>query len=144
MDKLTILLVEDKPSDVRLIVEAFKENKIHSNISVVGDGEEALKFLFKKGPYKDAPDPNIVLLDLKLPKKNGHEVLKKLKGTEELQKIPVIILSNSDAEKDIEKSYGCHANCYITKPFKMADFIDVVKDIEKFWLNSVKLPKLNK
>ena len=140
MKEITVLLVEDKPSDVRLVVEAFKENAIHSNISVVGDGVEALKYLFKKGSYKNAPTPGLILLDLKLPKKGGLEVLKKVKETSELNNIPIIVLSNSDAENDIKKSYNYMANCYITKPFKMADFIDVVKDIEKFWLNRAKLP----
>ena len=141
MAEVTILLVEDKPSDVRLVMEAFKETSLHTNMSVVGNGEDAINFLLKKGQYADAPRPDLILLDLKLPKKNGHEVIKKVRDTENISLIPIIVLSNSDADPDIQKAYKEQANCYITKPFKMSEFVEVVKLIEKFWLNHVKLPK---
>ena len=141
MSMPTILLVEDRPSDVRVIVEAFKANNMHNNLSVVGNGEDAVQFLKQKGKYNEAPRPDIVLLDLKIPKLDGHEVLRQIKEDKNLQTIPVIILSNSDSDADINKSYKYHANCYLTKPFKMVDFIEVVKFIEKFWLSYVKLPK---
>ncbi len=140
MAKLSVLVVEDKPSDVRLVVEAFKESKVQNNLSIVGDGEEAVNFLKQKGKYKDAPRPDIVLLDLKLPKMGGLEVLKQIKEDENISSIPVVVLSNSDAENDINKSYQYKANCYITKPFAISEFIEIVKYIEKFWLNYVKLP----
>lgn len=141
MTEITLLLVEDKPSDVRLVMEAFKETGIHANMSVVGNGEDAINFLLKKGQYSDAPRPDLILLDLKLPKKNGHEVIKKVRETDDISLIPIIVLSNSDAEPDIQKAYKYQANCYITKPFKMSEFVETVKLIEKFWLNRVKLPK---
>ncbi|MFP4466144.1 MAG: response regulator [Candidatus Goldiibacteriota bacterium] len=140
MAELSVLLVEDKPSDVRLVIEAFKQTKIQNNLSVVSTGEEALKFLRKTGKYKDAPRPDIILLDLKLPGKSGHDVLKSIKEDEKLMTIPVIMLTHSDSPADIKKSYKYNANCYITKPFKMKDFIELVKYIEKFWFNYVKLP----
>jgi len=137
---LSVLLVDDKPSDVRLVVEAFKESKVQNNLSIVGDGEEAISFLKQEGKYQNAPRPGLVLLDLRLPKLSGLEVLKRIKEDESISSIPVIVLSNSDAESDITKAYKSMANCYIVKPFAMAEFIEVVKYIEKFWLNCVKLP----
>lgn len=137
----TILLVEDRPSDVRLIVEAFKANNMQNNLSIIGNGEDAVQFLKQKGKYCEAPRPDIVLLDLKIPKLDGHEVLREIKEDKNLLTIPVIILSNSDSSADINKSYKYHANCYLTKPFKMAEFIDVVKFIDMFWFGYVKLPK---
>jgi two-component system, chemotaxis family, response regulator Rcp1 len=141
MAEISLLLVEDKPSDVRLVMEAFKETSIHTNLSVVGNGEDAINFLLKKGQYSDAPRPDLILLDLKLPKKNGHEVIEKVRETPSVATIPIIVLSNSDSAADIQKAYKHQANCYITKPFKMSEFIEVVKLIEKFWFNHVKLPK---
>lgn len=141
MNTMSVLLVEDKPADVRLVVEAFKANNINNSLSVVSNGEDAVDFLKKKGKFSDAPRPDIVLLDLKIPRKNGHEVLQEIKEDSNLCTIPVIVLSNSDADNDINKSYKYQANCYITKPFKMSEFIEVIKFIERFWLNYVKLPR---
>jgi chemotaxis family two-component system response regulator Rcp1 len=141
MPVMSILLVEDKPSDVRIIIEAFKQTNIQNNLSVIGNGEDAISFLMRTGNYRDAPKPDIILLDLKIPKRNGIEVLQEIKKNSSLNSIPVIILSNSDLEVDIAKAYKYQANCYLTKPLKMIDFIEQVKFIEKFWLNYVKLPR---
>ena len=137
---IEILLVEDNPGDVRLTREAFKSNKITNNLYVVRDGVEAMLFLRQEGDYSDVPRPDLILLDLNLPKKDGREVLAEIKQDGELKTIPVVILTTSSAEEDIIKSYGLHANCYITKPANLAEFIDVMKAIEYFWLKVVKLP----
>lgn len=137
---IEILLVEDNPGDVRLTKEAINEGNISNNLYVVGDGIEALDFLRKKGNYGNAPRPDIVLLDLNLPKKNGREVLAEIKADALLKSIPVIILSTSEAENDVQKSYELNANCYVTKPVDLDDFMNVVKSIEDFWLSIVKLP----
>lgn len=136
-----ILLVEDNPGDVRLTLEASKENKMFNNINVVRDGVEALAFLRNEGDYADAPHPDIILLDLNLPRKDGREVLEEIKADENLRCIPVIILTTSQAEEDILRAYGLSANCYITKPADLDQFIKVVKSIEDFWLTIVKLPR---
>ncbi len=135
-----ILLVEDNPGDVRLTQEALKEAKVRNNLYVVGDGEKALAFLHQEGEFKDAPRPDIILLDLNLPKKNGQEVLAEIKSDPSLRRIPVVILTTSKAEEDILRSYDLHANCYITKPVDFEQFIKVVQSIEEFWLTVVKLP----
>jgi chemotaxis family two-component system response regulator Rcp1 len=135
-----ILLVEDNPGDVRLTLEASKENKMYNNISVAKDGVEALAFLRREGNYADAPRPDIIMLDLNLPRKDGREVLAEIKSDENLKRIPVIILTTSQAEEDILRAYGLNANCYITKPVDLDRFITVVKSIEDFWLSIVKLP----
>ena len=135
-----ILLVEDNPGDVRLTLEAFKENKLHNKLHVVGDGEEAMAFLRGEGRYADAPRPDFILLDLNLPKKDGREVLAEIKGDPNLKRIPVVILTVSAAEEDVLRTYDLHANCYITKPVDLDEFIKVVKSIEEFWLTIVKLP----
>ena len=135
-----ILLVDDNPADVRLTLETFKETKMRNNLSVVMDGEEALLFLRHKGKYADVPRPDLILLDLNLPKKDGREVLAEIKGDPDLKRIPVVILTVSRAEQDILKSYNLHANCYITKPVDLGQFVVVVKSIENFWLSIVKLP----
>ena len=135
-----ILLVEDNPGDVRLTQEAFKEGKVSNNLNVVGDGVEALKFLRREDGYGTAPRPDIVLLDLNLPKMGGREVLEKVKADPELKRIPVVILTTSKAEEDVFKTYSSHANCYITKPVDFERFIEVVKMIEGFWLTVVRLP----
>jgi len=135
-----ILLVEDNPGDVRLTKEAMKEAKIINNLNVVEDGVEALAYLRKKGKYKDANRPDLILLDLNLPKKNGREVLAETKQDKNLKLIPVVILTVSRAEEDIFKTYELHANCFITKPVDMDQFIKVVKSIEHFWFSIVKLP----
>ena len=135
-----ILLVEDSPGDVRLTIEALKEGKVHNNMHVVKDGVEAMAFLHRKGEFTQAPRPDLILLDLNLPKKDGREVLKEIKEDKNLKRIPVVILTISTAEEDILKTYNLHANCYITKPVDLDHFIRVVKSIEDFWLEIVKLP----
>jgi len=134
-----ILLVEDNPADARLIVEVFKDFK-KSNIYIVEDGVAAMDFLNKKGEYENVPRPDIILLDLNLPKKDGREVLKEIKEDPELRCIPVVILTTSSAIEDIVKTYSNYANCYITKPVDFDQFLKVVQSIENFWLTIVKLP----
>lgn len=135
-----ILLVEDNPADVRLTREGIKEAKISNVLSVVYDGEEAMEFLKKEGKYNDAHKPDLILLDLNLPKKDGREVLAEIKAEDRLKNIPVVVLTTSEAEQDILKSYDLHANCYVCKPLDLDQFIKVVKSIEDFWLSIVKLP----
>jgi two-component system, chemotaxis family, response regulator Rcp1 len=137
---IRILLVEDNPGDVRLTLEAFKEGKVRNQISVVNDGVEALAFLRREGQYADAPRPDVILLDLNLPKKDGYEVLAEIKHDPGLRRIPVVILTTSEAERDILQTYYMHANCYITKPVDLEQFIIIIQSIESFWLNVVKLP----
>jgi CheY-like chemotaxis protein len=137
---IDILLVEDNPGDVRLTTEVFKDSKILNNLSVVADGVETLAFLRREGRYANAPRPDLILLDLNLPKKDGREVLAEIKTHPNLQRIPVVILTTSQAEQDILKSYDLHANCYITKPVDLDGFIKIIKSIEDFWLTIVKLP----
>lgn len=138
---IEILLVEDNPGDVRLTQEAFRDSKIRNKLHVVWDGVEAMTFLRREGKYADAPRPDLILLDLNMPKKDGREVLAEIKTEEDLRRIPVVILTISKAEEDILKSYDLHANCYITKPVDLEQFIKVVKAIEDFWLTIVKLPR---
>ncbi|MBI2953369.1 MAG: response regulator [Chloroflexi bacterium] len=135
-----ILLVEDNAGDVRLTIEALKEGKVYNNLHVTGDGVEALAFLHREGKYANAPRPDIILLDLNLPKKDGREVLRELKQDPALMCIPVVVLTTSKAEEDILRTYELHANCYITKPVDLDQFMAVVKSIEDFWLTIVKLP----
>ncbi len=135
-----ILLVEDNPGDIRLTREVLKDGKIRNELSVVTDGEEALMFLRKEGKYKDVQTPDVVLLDLNIPKKDGRQVLAEIKADPAIMLIPVIVLTTSSAEKDILNMYANHANCYITKPVDFDQFITVVRSIENFWLNIVKLP----
>ncbi|KAA0248177.1 MAG: response regulator [Candidatus Jettenia sp.] len=137
---IEILLVEDSPGDVRLTQEALKESKLKNNLHVVGDGAEAMNFLRKKGKYAAVPRPDLILLDLNLPKKDGREVLTEIKLDNNLVHIPVVILTVSRSEEDILRSYGLHANCYIVKPIDFNQFISVVKAIENFWFTIVKLP----
>jgi len=137
---IEILLVEDNPSDVRLTVEALKEGRVSNKLSVVKDGVEAMAFLRRTGKFKNAPRPDLILLDLNLPKKDGREVLAEIKKDAKLKLIPVVILTTSKAEKDVLKTYKLHANCYIPKPVDLERFITVVKAIENFWLSVVKLP----
>jgi chemotaxis family two-component system response regulator Rcp1 len=139
--QVEILLVEDNPGDIRLIVEVLKDGKIPNHLSVVEDGEQALAYLHRKGVYQDAIVPDIILLDLNLPKINGNEVLAEIKKDPLLKHIPVIILTTSEAEQDILKAYDLHANCYITKPVNLEQFLTVVRSIEDFWLSIVKLPR---
>jgi CheY-like chemotaxis protein len=138
---IEILLVEDNPADVRLTTEALKEERVYNNLSIVSDGVEALEFLHKEGKYANAVRPDLILLDLNLPKKDGREVLKEIKEDNKLKAIPVVVLTVSKAEEDILRSYNLHANCYITKPVDLEQFIKVAKSIQDFWLTIVKLPK---
>jgi chemotaxis family two-component system response regulator Rcp1 len=137
---IEILLVEDNPGDADLAREALENSKIYNLLHVVVDGEEAMAFLRRKGKYAKAPRPDLVLLDLNLPRKDGREVLAEIKSDPDLKRIPVVILTSSRDEDDILKSYNLHANCYITKPLDLHQFIKVVKSIEDFWLTIVKLP----
>lgn len=137
---IEILLVEDNPADVRLTKESFKETKVRNKLHVVEDGVEAMAFLRREGKYADAPRPDLILLDLNLPKKDGREVLGEIKTDEDLRRIPVVVLTVSKADEDILKAYNHHANCYVTKPIALEGFIKVVKSIEEFWLTIVKLP----
>lgn len=137
---INILLVEDSPGDVRLIQEALKESKVLNEIYVVEDGLEAMRFLRREDKYPSVPRPDLILLDLNMPKKDGCEVLAEIKADDELKRIPVVILTISLDEEDIFKTYNLHANCYITKPIGFDQFMKVVKSIEDFWLTIVKLP----
>lgn len=138
---IEILLVEDNPGDVRLTQEAFRENKIRNKLNVVNDGEQALAFLRREGVYANVARPGLILLDLNLPRVDGREVLAQIKSDPELRHIPVVILTTSQAEEDVVKSYALHANCYITKPVDLERFMQVVKEVEHFWLSVVNLPK---
>lgn len=137
---IEILLVEDNPGDVRLTQEALKEGKILNNLHMARDGVEAVSFLRREGEYEGSVRPDLILLDLNLPKKDGREVLMEIKKDEALRRIPVVVLTTSRAEEDIIRTYDCHANCYITKPVDFDQFINVIKSIENFWLSVVKLP----
>jgi CheY-like chemotaxis protein len=138
---IEVLLVEDSPGDVRLTQEAFKDAKVHINLHVAPDGAKAMVFLNREGEHANAPRPDLILLDLNLPKKDGREVLAEIKGNPKLQSIPVVILTTSSSEADILRSYQLHANCYITKPVGLEGFLTVVKSIDSFWLSVVKLPR---
>ncbi len=140
MRPIEILLVEDNQGDIRLTQEAFKEGKVLNNMSVVEDGEQAILYLRKQGKFVDAVIPDIILLDLNLPKKDGRQVLHEIKTEPHLKRIPVIILTTSAAEQDILEAYDNNANCYIRKPVDLNKFIEVVQKVEDFWLTIVKLP----
>jgi two-component system response regulator len=137
---IEILLVEDNPGDVDLARAAMEESKVRNILHTVGDGVEAMLFLRRKGKYTEVPRPDLVLLDLNLPKKDGREVLAEIKSDEDLKRIPVVILTISKDEEDILRTYNLHANCFITKPIDLNQFVKVVKAIEDFWLTIVKLP----
>lgn len=138
--QINILLVEDNPGDARLAQEALKENKVANTLHWVDDGVKALEFLHRRGPYADAPRPDVILLDLNLPRKDGREVLAEIKEDPDLKRIPVVVLTVSQAEEDILRTYNLHANCYINKPLDLDRFLEVVQQIESFWLTIVKLP----
>lgn len=138
---IEILLIEDNPGDVRLTKEALKDAKVRNNLHVAMDGVEALAFLRKQGKYAAVPRPDLILLDLNLPKKNGSEVLEEIKRDDGLQHIPVVILTTSQAEQDILESYRLHANAFVTKPVDLEQFLKVVASIEQFWLEIVKLSR---
>jgi chemotaxis family two-component system response regulator Rcp1 len=138
---IEVLLVEDSPGDVRLTREAFKDAKVHINLHVASDGAKAMAFLKREGEYTSAPRPDLILLDLNLPKKDGREVLGEIKEDPTLKTIPVVVLTTSASEADVLRSYQLHANCYITKPVGLEGFLTVVKSIDSFWLSVVKLPR---
>ena len=137
---IEILLVEDNPGDARLTLEAFKEAKVINNFTVMRDGVEALAYLHRQGQHANSVQPDLILLDLNLPRKDGREVLAEIKTDERLMKIPVVVLTTSAAEEDIARAYNHHANCYITKPVDLDQFLRVVQSIGSFWLSLVKLP----
>lgn len=141
---IEILLVEDSPGDVRLTQEALRDAKVQNNLHIASDGIEATAFLWRQGKYANAPRPDLILLDLNLPKKGGREVLEEIKQDPSLKSIPVVILTTSAAEEDILRSYQLHANCYITKPVDLDQFLKVIKTIDNFWLAIVKLPTVAK
>ena len=137
---LEVLLVEDSPSDARLTQEAFLEGKIGNNLTIVGDGAEAMAYLKRQGRWASAARPDLILLDLNLPKIDGREVLRRIKIDDELRQIPIVILTTSDAEEDVAEAYEYHANCYIRKPIDLERFLEIVSMVENFWLTVVKLP----
>ncbi len=143
MKAVDILLVEDNPGDVRLTQEALNEGRIINKLHVVSDGVEAIDFLSKQGRFKGAITPDLILLDLNLPKMNGLEVLEKIKSDEVLKMIPVIVLTTSQSDTDVHASYSMHVNCFVSKPVEYDSFMNVVKSIEDFWFTIVKLPQLN-
>ncbi len=138
---IDILLVEDNPGDVLLTQEAFREGDYAPRLSVVEDGEEALQFLRRLGNFRNAPRPDLILLDLNLPKKDGRELLADVKQDPELHRIPIIVLTTSSAEQDIRRAYSLHANCYLTKPLDMESFLSKVRAVEEFWLKVASLPQ---
>ncbi|MBF0371928.1 MAG: response regulator [Alphaproteobacteria bacterium] len=139
-EPIDILLVEDNPGDARLAVEALKEGRVETKLHVVPDGVEAMRFLRREDTYRDCPRPHVILLDLNLPRKDGRQVLAEVKSDADLKRIPVVVLTTSQAEQDILKSYELHANCYIAKPVDLDQFITVIKAIEDFWCTIVRLP----
>ena len=139
---INILLIEDNPGDVRLTQEAFKEGKLSINMDVTMDGVEAVKFLKKEPPYSNSVTPDLILLDLNLPKRDGREVLEEIKSDSNLKRIPVVVLTTSNAEQDILKSYNLHVNCYINKPVDFDKFFDIIQKIEDFWLTTAILPTM--
>jgi CheY-like chemotaxis protein len=142
-DPIDVLLVEDDAGDVVLIREAFEHNKVHNTLEVVSDGVEAIEFLRREGPHADAPRPDLILLDLNLPRKDGREVLAEIKEDPDLRSIPVVVLTTSKAEEDVLRSYHLHANAYVTKPVDFDRFIEVVRQIDEFFVSVVKLPSRN-
>ncbi|HVS38490.1 MAG TPA: response regulator [Gemmataceae bacterium] len=137
---IEILLVEDSPDDADLTIDALREGRVRNRVTVVEDGVEAMAYLRREGPYVDAPRPDLILLDLHLPRKNGREVLAEIKQDPSLRRIPVVMMTRSDDEKDILAAYNLHVNCYITKPVDLDQFLGVVRSIEHFWFSVVKLP----
>ena len=140
MDVIEILLVEDSPGDLRLAQEGLRHSKLASHLSVARDGEEALEFIRRQGAFAGAPRPRLVLLDLNLPKRNGFEVLAELKADQDLRRIPVVVLSSSDSDEDVERAYDLHAACYVSKPADFEQFARVVERIHDFWVGTARLP----
>jgi CheY-like chemotaxis protein len=143
MKAIKILLVEDNPGDVELIREAFKEGRLVNEFDVVGDGQEAIDYLRKVGSYAKRSSPDMILLDLNLPKKDGRQVLMELKNDPILKRIPIVVLTTSASQEDISQAYENRANCYVRKPVDLNDFLDVMKQVENFWLSIVKLPSVS-
>jgi CheY-like chemotaxis protein len=141
VQSVDILLVEDNPGDARLVQEAMRRAKIINMVHVVEDGVDAMDFLRRQGRFAEVPRPDLVLLDLNLPKKDGREVLAEIKADPDLKRIPVVVLTTSDDEEDVLRAYNLHANCYITKPVNFEKFMQVVKQLDEFWVKLVKLPK---
>jgi CheY-like chemotaxis protein len=140
-EAIEILLVEDNPGDARLAIELLKEAKVFNHLTVVSDGVEAMEYLRREGKHKDAVRPDLVLLDLNLPRKDGRQVLREIRADEKLRRIPVVVLTTSEAEEDVLRAYDLSANCYVTKPVDLDQFVKVVQSIENFWLSIVKLPQ---
>jgi CheY-like chemotaxis protein len=140
-DTIEVLLIEDSPADARLTQEAFRDGKLRNNLTVVTDGACALEYLHRQGPYANATRPDLILLDLNLPKVDGREVLRRIKADASLRSIPVVVLTTSEADEDVAKAYDYHANCYIRKPVDLDRFLHIVSTIEHFWLTVVKLPQ---
>jgi CheY-like chemotaxis protein len=141
LEPIDVLLVEDDAGDTLMIREAFEDNKVHNTLACVRDGVEAMQYVRRQGAYADAPRPDLVLLDLNLPRKDGREVLAEIKGDDELSTIPVVVLTTSQAEEDVLRSYRLHANAYVTKPVDFDRFIEVVRQIDEFFVTVVKLPR---
>lgn len=139
-DPIDILIVEDNPGDARLIREVLNSNKGYTSLHIVNDGVEVMDFLHNEGKFENAPRPDLIIIDLNLPRKDGREVLAEIKSDPDLQHIPVVVMTISQAEEDIHNTYKLHANCYITKPIDLNEFIRVIKSIEEFWFSTVKLP----
>lgn len=137
---IEILLIEDNPADIRLTKEAFREARIQNNIHVVQDGDGAIAFVHQDEPYQDAPRPDLILLDLNLPKKDGREVLEEIKADPQIHQIPIVILTTSNDEEDVLRSYNLHANAYLVKPIDVMRFIKMIQSLESFWLSFVRLP----
>lgn len=135
-----ILLIEDNPADVRLITEVLKDFRVEKNITVIEDGEKVMDYLLKNGQFVNAKRPDIILLDLNIPKKDGFKILEEIKTSNALKTIPVIVISTSDSKENIKQAYMLHANCYFVKPFQLDEFIKIIRSIEEFWLNLVNLP----
>ena len=144
VESIEVLLVEDDPGDVVLIQEAFEDNKVRNRLHCVSDGVDALRFLRREDEFADAPRPDLILLDLNLPRKDGREVLAEVKTDEQLQQIPVVVLTTSKLEEDVLRSYKLHANAYVTKPVDFDRFIEVVRQIDEFFVTVVKLPRLGR
>jgi chemotaxis family two-component system response regulator Rcp1 len=140
LDVIEILLVEDNPGDLRLAQEGLRQSKVASHLSVARDGEEALEFMRRQGAHAEAPRPQLVLLDLNLPKRSGFEVLEELKADQDLQRIPVVVLSSSDSDEDVARAYDLHAACYVSKPSDFQEFAAVVEQVHDFWLSVARLP----
>jgi len=138
--KIDVLLVEDNPGDVRLTQEALREGKVAVNLNVARDGIEAVDFLYRRGKFEDAPRPELILLDLNLPRRNGREVLSQIKTDPDLRSIPIVVMTTSSADQDVETAYSLNANCFMTKPLELEDYMNMIHSIEDFWFTQATLP----